>query len=295
VIVTFVFDETPLVLTVNAAVVLLAGTVTLDGTVATEVLLLVSVTLAPPEGAAPVRVTVPVELLPPVTLVGFKVNEERVTLEEPGFTVKLADGAVPPDWAKMGTTSFVVVLKVPIEKLRLVLPAGTVTTTGSCTGGLGSAGLQLAQNWTKTSLPPEGAAAVRVTVAVVLLPPVTLVGFRLIDLTAMPVVTVTEPCAVLFPSVAVAVTTVLLRTNRLFAVAWKSAVVAPPGTLTLPGRVGKTEGLSEDSPTTEPPDGAGPLNVTVPTDVPPFGMLEGLKVSDETLGPHPDPVFGVSS
>jgi hypothetical protein len=33
----------------------------------------------------------------------------------------------------------------------------------------------------------------------------------------------------------------------------------------------------------------------VPVVEPPFGMLEGLKVSDERPGPHPDPVFGVSS
>jgi hypothetical protein len=136
---------------------------------------------------------------------------------------------------------------------------------------------------------------VRVTVAVVLLPPVTVDGFRLIDLTGTPVVTVTEPCAVVLPKVAVKVTDVLLRTNRLFAVVWKLALVAPAGTVTLLGRFGKTDALLEDSPTTEPPDGAGPLNVTVPTVVPPFGMLKGLKVSDETLGPQPEPAFGVSS
>ena len=68
---------------------------TLEGTVATEVLLLVSVTVAPPEGAAPLRVTVPVELLCPLTLVGFRVNDERVTPEEPDVTVKVADLFVP--------------------------------------------------------------------------------------------------------------------------------------------------------------------------------------------------------
>jgi hypothetical protein len=33
----------------------------------------------------------------------------------------------------------------------------------------------------------------------------------------------------------------------------------------------------------------------VPVVEPPFVMLAGLKKSDETLGPHPDPVFGVNS
>lgn len=132
-----------------------------------------------------------------------------------------------------------------------------------------------------------------VTVAVVLFPAVTVLGFTLIEVTAMPVVTVTVPCAVLFPSVAVTVTTVLLRTNPFFAVPWKVALVAPAGTVTLPGTA-KKEGLSSLKPTTEPPDGAGPLRVTVPVFVPPFGMLEGLKETDETVGPHPPPVFGVS-
>ena len=81
---------------VNVALVLPADTVTVDGTVATDVLLLERLTVAPPEGAAPVRVTVPVELFPPFTLVGFRVKEERVTLELPGVTVKVAERCVPP-------------------------------------------------------------------------------------------------------------------------------------------------------------------------------------------------------
>jgi hypothetical protein len=119
------------------------------------------------------------------------------------------------------------------------------------------------------------------------------VGLTLMDLTAMPVVIVTVPCAVLLPSVAVVVTTVLLRTKPLCAVPWKVALVAPAGTVTLLGTA-KKEGLSSLKPTTEPPDGAGPLKVTVPVLVPPFGMLEGLKETDETVGPHPPPVLGVS-
>ena len=132
-----------------------------------------------------------------------------------------------------------------------------------------------------------------VTVALVLFPAVTVFGFRLIEVTLIPGVTVAVPCAVLFPSVAVVVTTVLLRTNRLCAVPGKVALVEPAGTVTLLGTF-RTPGLSSLSPTTEPPDGAGPLKVTVPVVVPPLGMLEGLKVTDERLGPHPDPVFGVS-
>jgi len=76
--VTVVDAATPLVLTVNVALVAPAATVTLEGTVTAAVLLLESATCAPPAGAAPLNVTVPVEELPPVTLVGFSPSEARV-------------------------------------------------------------------------------------------------------------------------------------------------------------------------------------------------------------------------
>lgn len=189
-----------------------------------------------------------------------------------------------------------VVLVVPRVKLTPVLPAGTVTI-GLLLGKTSGRWQMLEfRDWEiSTSLPPDGAGEAMVTVPVELFPPVTVLGFRLIEVTLMPGVTVTVPCAVLFPSVAVVVTTVLLRTNRFFAVAWKVAVVAPAGTVTLLGTL-RTEGLSSLSPTTAPPEGAAALKVTVPVVVPPFAMLEGLNVSDATATPlHvPPPEFGVS-
>jgi hypothetical protein len=96
VIVAVVAVVTVVVVTVKFALVDPAATVTLLGTLAAELLLL-KLTTVPPEGAAALIVTVPVELLPPVTLVGFKVNEETVKEELPGFTVKLVDTVAPPD------------------------------------------------------------------------------------------------------------------------------------------------------------------------------------------------------
>ena len=69
---------TALVVTLKVALVAPAPTVTLDPTWA-DGSLLESVTVAPPVGAAPLSVNVPVELFPPITLVGLKVNEDRVT------------------------------------------------------------------------------------------------------------------------------------------------------------------------------------------------------------------------
>lgn len=59
---------------------------------------------------------------------------------------------------------------VATEKVTLVLAAGTVTEAGT----IATAGLVLIKD---TDAPPEGAGMLRVTVAVELLPPVTLVGF----------------------------------------------------------------------------------------------------------------------
>ena len=76
-IVAEVDDETPVVLTVNVAVVAPAATVTEAGTVAL-VLLDDRVTAAPPVPAALERVTVPVEEFPPETDVGLTATEVTV-------------------------------------------------------------------------------------------------------------------------------------------------------------------------------------------------------------------------
>jgi hypothetical protein len=72
--VTVVFVETGLVVTVNVAVVAFAATVTLAGTCAAEGLLLERATTAPPDGAGPFSITVPVEDVPPITAVGLNVT-----------------------------------------------------------------------------------------------------------------------------------------------------------------------------------------------------------------------------
>ena len=88
---------TALVLIVNVALVVPAGTVTLEGTLAAAVSLLESAICAPPDGAAPLSVTVPVEEFPPWTLVGFSVRDESVGAGGgAGATVSEADLVAPP-------------------------------------------------------------------------------------------------------------------------------------------------------------------------------------------------------
>jgi hypothetical protein len=92
-------------------------------------------------------------------------------------------------------------------KLALVFPACTVTLDGTV-----ATDVLLLES--VTTAPPEGAAAVRVTVPVDLFPPLTLVGFRVSEesVTVAGGVMVREAWAVLLPRAAVITTEVLLRT-----------------------------------------------------------------------------------
>jgi len=92
-IVTEVEVATEFVDTVKFAHEAPAGTVTLAGTAATAGLLPESGIVVPLSGAAAFRATVPVEGLPPTTLMGFRLNEERLAVE---VTVSAAELVAPP-------------------------------------------------------------------------------------------------------------------------------------------------------------------------------------------------------
>ena len=169
-IVAEVEDVTEVVVTVKVALLAPAGTVTLAGTlVALE--LSDSDTTVPPLGAAPVRVTVPVEALPPVTLVGLRLNAESVGPPDGGLTVSGAVRVTPPKTAETVADVAAVTEVVVTVKVLLVAPAGTVTLAGTLVA------LEFSES--DTTAPPLGAAPVRVTVPVEVLPPVTLLGLRL--------------------------------------------------------------------------------------------------------------------
>src|SRR5262250_1345382 len=131
--------------------------VTVAGALA-ALLSLESATCAPPDGAAALRVTVPVDdCAPPVTLVGFSVSEETVM----GGGVAVVEA---------------VTACVLTVKLALLAPAGMVTVAGALAALLS---LESA-----TCAPPDGAAALSVTVPVDdCAPPVTLVGFSVSEAT----------------------------------------------------------------------------------------------------------------
>src|SRR5690349_7095559 len=109
--------------------------------------------------------------------------------------------------------------------VALVAPAATVTEAGTW-----AAAALLASD---TAKPPAGAAAVRVTVPVAELPPVTLAGLTLKVESAGPVAlgfTVKEVVAVLAPELADSWATVLAVTAVVVTV--NVALVAPAATVT---------------------------------------------------------------
>ena len=90
--------------------------------------------------------------------------------EEGGLTVSVALRETPAALAVTVTDVEVLTVVVDATKLELVWPPGTVTLVGTDTAGFELARL--------TVVPPDGAAAVSVTVPAEEFPPVTLGGVR---------------------------------------------------------------------------------------------------------------------
>jgi hypothetical protein len=158
--------ETATVETVNEPEVEPAGIVMLGGTVAEAPELEISTTM-PPVGAAVVSVAVPVDGRPPTTVVGERLRADSAT--PAGVTERIAD-LVEPEYVAVivadeddVTESDVTVKFAEVEPAGIVTPGETVAT----------AVFRLASTMLA---PPVGAAALKVTVPVDVLPPATLAG-----------------------------------------------------------------------------------------------------------------------
>jgi hypothetical protein len=154
---------TTLVVTVTEALVAPAPIVTDPGTTATE-LLLESATVMPPLGAGPVRLTEALDVTPPATLVGSKVTLLRAA----GTTVSVNPFDTPSAAAVTVTDVEEVTLLVVTVNVFEVVPEAMVIEPGT----VATAVLLLASVMT---CPLAGAAALSLTVAVTVLPPVTVV------------------------------------------------------------------------------------------------------------------------
>lgn len=179
-----------------------AAMVQVAGTVATEVLLDVRAIVNPPEGAGPPIVTVPVDVSAELTRVGLRVSP----VIPAGVIVNVAGKDAAPSVAVIVGVSVAATALVVTVALAVVDPAGTVTVAG--TEALASLELRL------TTVPPVGAATLRVTVAVEEDPPRTEVGDRLRPVRATGVAVIVSDLVAELPlNVAVMVVVVLVATG----------------------------------------------------------------------------------
>ena len=186
-------------------------------------------------------------------------------------TVSNAVFELAPSAAEIVAVAFEPTLVVLTVNVADVLPAGIVRVAGTV------ASWELLPR--VTTMPPVGAAPVRVTVPVDDLPPTTLEGLSVsVAMLGGDIVrlVVTETPF----RVAVSLTDVEEATGVVFTV--KVAVDLFAATVTEAGTVAELEPL--DSFTTKPPVGARPLRVTVPVvDVPP-ATPAGLTLTDTKTG-----------
>jgi hypothetical protein len=168
----------------------------------------------------------------------------------------------------MCTVFLAVTAKVFTVALAVVAPAGIVKLAGT----VATAVLELDK---VTTAPPAGASPLSVTVAVELLPPGTLVGLSVIDVSAAGF-TVSLADLVSVPYVAEIVTVVVALTGCV----WTATVAeaAPAGIVTLLGRFATAVSPLERV-ITAPAGGAAPVRAIVPVELAPPSKLIGLSLT----------------
>jgi hypothetical protein len=212
-------------------------------------------------------VTVAVLVVPPRTFDGLSANRTTAI----GATVRVAVRVTPPALAEIVTGAADVAADVVTVNWALTAPSGTATVVGA----LASAGFELESAIAK---PPAGAAPLRVTVAVLEVPPHTVAGLSVTDAgesgpTSRSAVR-TSP-----PAEAEIVTVVRTVTMEVVMLNW--AVVAPSGTVTTEGTAATTP-LELERTTGTPPDSAAALIATVPVLGTPPSTFAGLNETDVT-------------
>lgn len=190
-----------------------------------------------------------------------------------GFTVNEAERVMPPETAVIVDVVAVVTEPVVIVKFALVAPDGTVTFAGTVVA------VELSDS--DTTAPPAGAAAVRVTVPVEDVPPVTLAGFtdNADSVGVEPPsagLIVSVPALVTFSNVAEICTVDVEVTCATFT--GNVVLVWPCETITLKGTVASTVLLLSRF-TTELP-GDADASVTLPVTVPGPTTVLGVNVTD---------------
>ncbi len=247
------------------------ATVTEAGTVSNP-LLLFKETVLPPAGATLVMVTVQVVITAEASPEGLQASEEiadwatrfRVAIwETPLLIVAITEAVRLPE-----------ITPAVALKVADVAPAATVTKVGMVSNAL-----LLDKN---TGLPPAGAAAVSVTVQVLIAPEARPVGLQASEDNAT--VATRFTLAVWKTPFMEAVTEAVRLLASTPAVALKVADVAPAATVTEAGVVSEALLLDKDTETTPPAIALRILvKVTIQVLIAPEARLEGLQVSDERI------------
>src|ERR1035438_3150223 len=222
-----------------------AGTVTEAGTESRVGLELLSVTTVPPTGAAAVRNTVKLPVLPEVMVAA----DDRLARSTGAGTTWMVTAFVVR--TVPCTTTLVAVVAVPAvaDTAAWLAPAGTVTEAGTES----RVGLELLS---VTTIPPTGAAAVRNTVKLPVVPEVMVAAD---DKLAMSTGAGTTWMVAVFVVRIVACTTTLVAVAAVPAVADTADWLDPAGTVTEAGTESRV-GLELLSVTTVPPTAAAVRN-----------------------------------
>jgi hypothetical protein len=237
---------------VNAAVVAAAATVTPAGTVRLA-LLLVRATTAPPVGAGPLKLRLHALVPGPVKEDGAHVRVLTVT----GAFMVIAALALPPlAAAVIVPVQSLAIVPAVAEKVAVEAPAATVSEAGAVSAALFE---EMA-----TETPPAGAAALVVTVQILLAPAANDVGEQTSAATFTSGARLRD--AVLELPFNATVMTAVRGVATVPAVAVKEPVVAVAATATLAGTVRLALLLVRA--TTAPPVGAGPLKLRLQALVP---------------------------
>lgn len=203
----------------------------------------------------------------PLRPVAVTVN---VTFAVAGFTVSAAVLVTPAKTAEIVAEVEAVTEVVVTVKLALVAPAGTVTLAGTV------AAVELSES--DTTAPPEGAAALKVTVPVEELPPWTVAGdsdrAEGVGAGGGAALPFTVSVAVRETPLAEAVMVVPLVAAATRVETGKVVLVNPPGTVAVAGTVAAAV-FELESETTRPPAGAPTVRKMVPVALLPPSTVAG--------------------
>jgi hypothetical protein len=166
--------------------------------------------------------------------------------------------------------------EVVIVNVALLAAAATTTVAGTCA----AAASELVK---VTVAPPPSAGPLNLTVPCEVLPPNTLVGFKVTDTTAgVPWAIVSTAVGFVPPKLAEMVEVVEEETAEVVIV--NAALLAAAGTTTLAGTCAAAVLLLVKV-TVAPPAGADPLSVTVPCELVPPTTTVGFTITDATDTP----------